>query len=352
MKPLWIFLVLLSEICQVPAVHKISGITQDTGVITANVGEKVIVKCFCRDNSVTFLSWYQQSLGGKPLIISTRMKQTNATIFPAYQERFQVLADHDKGLNHLIIKDLRLTDSATYYCGVLEFNAIEFGKGAFLHVKAAQSNIHAAVHQPALEPLRPGDSVNLSCTVYARACAEEQSLYWFRHGAGEPAVMYRSAGQCKSILEESDVKNCTLNLALKSVSSLDAGMYYCALASCGEIVFGNGSRVEILGDSSKVPLLLVYCLGVALAVSIIVLLVLAFIIYKLKKKLCSVCKGTVSHLACSAASEVVSQDADLLNYAALSLNRTSERHRPVDNLETYCVYSRVKSRKEFNHFNE
>lgn len=44
-------------------------------------------------------------------------------------------------------------------------------------------------------------------------------------------------------------------------------------------------------DSTKAPPVLVYCLSVALAVSIIVLLVLAFIMCTLRKKLCSVCKG-------------------------------------------------------------
>ncbi|XP_038588013.1 uncharacterized protein LOC119912858 [Micropterus salmoides] len=346
MMPLYILLLLLCKISQVPAVNKTSGITQDSGIITAKAGQNVTLRCFCRDDAVTFLSWYQQSLGSKPLIISTRMKHNpDVTIYPAYKERFQISAEGKDGANHLIITNLQILDSATYYCGILEFNAIEFGQGAFLHVKTSLSNIQAVVHQPALEPLWSGDSVNLSCTAYAEPCAGEQSLYWFRHGAGQPAVMYRSAGQCENLSsEESHMKNCTLNLAIKSVSSSDAGMYYCALASCGEIVFGNGTRVEITGRSTKLPLL-VYCLCLALTVSIIVLLVLAFIMYKLKQKSCSVCKGTFSHVTCSAASDAMSQD-DILHYAALSLNRKSERLRQEDNVESDCVYSRVRSRKE------
>ncbi|KAJ4949059.1 hypothetical protein JOQ06_020577 [Pogonophryne albipinna] len=279
---LWIFLVLLGEICQVPAVGKNSSITQDSGIITANVGEKVTLKCNCEDESVTFLSWYRQILGGKPVIISTRMRNSNATISPGYKERFGVFENRNEGNNDLTIKDLRLLDSATYYCGVLVFNAIEFGKGAFLHVKASKSNINAVVHQPALEPLRAGDSVNLSCSVYATVCEGEQSLYWFRHGAAQPAIVYPSAGQCEHILK----------------------------------------------------------VGLALAVSIIVILALAYIMYKSY----TVCKGTVSHQACSA-SDTLSQDADILHYAALSLNRSRERPHHEDNVESVCVYSRVKSRK-------
>ncbi|KAM9335599.1 signal-regulatory protein beta-2-like [Symphorus nematophorus] len=268
----------------------------------------------------------------------------DTSIYPAYKDRFQVLTQDEKGINHLIISNLRLSDSATYYCGILEFNAIEFGQGAFLHVKTSSSDIQAVVHQPALEMLQSGDSVTLNCTVYAEKCAGEQSFYWFRHGAAQPAVLYPSAGQCTNDLE-SHTKNCSFNLTIKYVNSSDAGMYYCALASCGEIVFGNGTRVEITGPA-KASALLVCCLSVALAVSIILLLVLAFTMYELKRKICSVCKGTVSHLTCPAASDAMSQDADDLHYAALSLNRTSGRRRQEESLDSVCVYSRVKSRKE------
>ncbi|XP_034532071.1 uncharacterized protein LOC117807117 [Notolabrus celidotus] len=341
MMPLYMVIVLLSEIFQVAAVNKISSIHQDRGLKTARVGYEVTLHCTYQDDTVNFLSWYKQSLGGKPDIISTRMKlNPEATISSAYKERFRVIAK--KGINHLVIRDIQLSDSATYYCGILEFNAIEFGEGVFLQVKSSSSNITAVVHQPALELLRAGDSVNLSCTIYTEPCAGEQSFYWFRHGAAQPAVMYHSKGQCEAD-SESHMKSCILNLAVKSVSSADAGMYYCALASCGETVFGNGTRVQIEGGSAS-PRLLVYCLSVALAVSIIVLLVLAFILHR--KESCSVCKGTVSHSACSATPDAVGQSADALHYAALSLNRTRERHRKEGSTEAECLYSKVKSRKE------
>uniref|UniRef100_A0A3B4Y6N3 Tyrosine-protein phosphatase non-receptor type substrate 1-like n=1 Tax=Seriola lalandi dorsalis TaxID=1841481 RepID=A0A3B4Y6N3_SERLL len=344
MMPLCIILVLLSQVTA--AVNITSGIIQDSGVIKAGVGENVTLKCACQDNAVTFLSWYQQSLGGKPQIISTRMKhKKEADMYPGYKERFQVSTQNKEGNNHLTITNLRPADSAIYYCGILEFNAIEFGQGAFLHVKTPTSNIQAVVHQPDFELLRPGDPLSLSCTVYAEPlCEGEQSLYWFRNGASQPTVMDPSGGQCTSL--SSHVKNCTADLTLKSASSSDAGMYYCALASCGEITFGNGTRVEIVDVSTKVSPLMLYFLSVALAVSIIILLVLAFSAYMLNKKLCSLCKGTVSHLTCSAASDTRSQDADMLHYAALSVKRNSERHGQDDNMDTDCVYSRVKSRKE------
>ncbi|XP_070710766.1 uncharacterized protein [Pempheris klunzingeri] len=342
---LCIVLVLLSDICQVPAANTTSGITQDSGLIVAEDGQNVTLKCFSTNNAVTFFSWYQQSLGGKPLIISSWMKHhKEASIYPAYKDRFRILPESKDGTHHLMITDLHPSDSATYYCGTLEFNTIEFGQGAFLHVRPPTSNIRAAVHQPALKPLQSGDSVNLSCTVYAEKCVGEQTLYWFRHGAAQPAVMYLGAGQCKHLQDEkAHMTKCTLNLAIKSVSSATAGMYYCALASCGEIVFGNGTRV-VIADSTKAPPFLLHYLSVALAVSIILLIVFAFIMYKLKQTSCSVCNGTVSHPTCSAASDATNEDADL-HYAALGLNRTSERLNQQESVRSVCVYSSVKTRK-------
>lgn len=49
----------------------------------------------------------------------------------------------------------------------------------------------------------------------------------------------------------------------------------------------------MLAGSTKAPPLLVYFLSGALAVSIVLLFVLAFIMYKLKKNICSVCKGKI-----------------------------------------------------------
>ncbi|XP_047186566.1 uncharacterized protein LOC118300075 isoform X2 [Scophthalmus maximus] len=183
------------------------------------------------------------------------------------------------------------------------------------------------------------------CIILALLCEIwTQSFFWIRastgHGASEPVDVYPSAAQCTRFFNgKSHMMNCTLNLAKKSVSSSDAGMYRCVLASYGEIVFGNGTTVQI-GSSTEVPPLLVYCLSVALAVSINVLVVLAFTMYKLRKKLCPTCTGILSHLTCLAAT---SKDADTLNYAALSLKRNSQQHHQEDNMETVCVYSRVKN---------
>lgn len=233
---------------QAPAAVRTLSIIQDSGVIRVEVGHNVTLKCSSQNNAVTFLSWYQQSLGGKPKIISTRMKhRTDADIYPDYKERFKIVAENDDGSNNLIITNIRLADSAIYYCGILEFNAIEFGNGAFLHVRKSLFDIGAVVHQPAVVPQSFGGSVNLSCSVFTDTCEGEQSLFWLRYDASPPIIVYPSEGKCTSVAKEhSNRKNCTLSLTIKSSISSNAGAYYCAVASCGEIAFGQGTRLEII----------------------------------------------------------------------------------------------------------
>uniref|UniRef100_A0A3P9NDS9 Immunoglobulin subtype domain-containing protein n=1 Tax=Poecilia reticulata TaxID=8081 RepID=A0A3P9NDS9_POERE len=150
--------------------------------------------------------------------------------------------------------------------------------------------------------------------VCATLTMTSDGLYWFRH-AGFNCTSGTFCG-----------KYCASNLALDLVRSSNAGTYHCALASCGVVVFGGGTKIEIIGTWS-VPLLLVYCLSAALALSIIGVLVLSSFMYKLSLKLKSVCEGS-------------------LHYAAVNLRRSKEQQLQGDTEEA-CVYSRVET-KEVN----
>ncbi|KAG7263457.1 hypothetical protein CRUP_038582, partial [Coryphaenoides rupestris] len=44
--------------------------------------------------------------------------------------------------------------------------------------------------------------------------------------------------------------SCVYTLPKNNVSSSDAGTYYCALAACGGIVFGSGTKLVVTGAQS------------------------------------------------------------------------------------------------------
>lgn len=237
----WLF-VFLADQTQIAA--NSSRIIQDSGIILTAVRETVTLNCSCDSDTVTFYSWYQQKLGGKPLVIATRMRQGQANLNDEYRARFNVTSG--KGINHLTISGLLQSDSAMYYCGILEFNAIEFGKGVFLHVRTSLPSNSLAVYQPELVQLPLGQTLNLSCYTNPKECKEEHNMFWFKHSAGKVTIMYQNVGHCMSELK-SGTRNCTSHFSIKSVTSSDAGKYYCAMALSGELVFGNGTLVKLTG---------------------------------------------------------------------------------------------------------
>ncbi|XP_036403581.1 uncharacterized protein LOC118790695 [Megalops cyprinoides] len=182
----------------------------------------------------------------------------------------------DKGF-HLIISDTTLADSAMYYCAGLWNYVVHFGNGTFLTLKEQQeSNSRTVVQQPVSEPVQPGDSVTLQCTIDTETCAGEHSVYWFRQGSGEssPGVIYthgNSSDQCERTSGAgSPTQSCVYKLPKTNLSLSDAGTYHCAVATCGEILFGNGTRLDVEEGVNHI----VFGLGGALVLCVIGIIVL------------------------------------------------------------------------------
>ncbi|XP_029113334.1 uncharacterized protein LOC114912130 [Scleropages formosus] len=184
------------------------------------------------------------------------------------------------------------SDTAMYYCGVRRDFGTVFGAGVFLTINGSeggQSNSKTVVQQPVSDPVRPGDSVTLQCTVDSETCAGEHSVYWFRHGSGEslPGLIYTHGNrrdECEKSPEAgSPTHGCVYSLPKRNLSRSDAGIYYCAVATCGDILFGNGTQLEIKGPSVD-PIVLGQ--GVLLVLCVIVIIVL---VCTRNKKCCQNC---------------------------------------------------------------
>uniref|UniRef100_A0A4W5RTH6 Uncharacterized protein n=1 Tax=Hucho hucho TaxID=62062 RepID=A0A4W5RTH6_9TELE len=91
--------------------------------------------------------------------------------------------------------------------------------------------------------------------------------------------------------------------------------------------------------------LLVYCLGVALGFSLILIIVLACIMYKMNQRKCLQCRGSVSLTTCPAVSstDAGAQDADNLHYVALNLsNKKNRSRRQRGNMEEETLYAGIR----------
>uniref|UniRef100_A0A3Q4H545 Ig-like domain-containing protein n=1 Tax=Neolamprologus brichardi TaxID=32507 RepID=A0A3Q4H545_NEOBR len=110
---------------------------------------------------------------------------------------------------------------------------------------------YSVVQQPTeSEPVRPGDTVTLECSVLSesQACPGDYNVFWFRAGSqkSHPNIIYSDGNRKNECEKRSETQKRCIYRFSKNVSSSDAGTYYCAVATCGEIIFGNGSSVELV----------------------------------------------------------------------------------------------------------
>ncbi|XP_064181769.1 immunoglobulin superfamily member 3-like [Anguilla rostrata] len=250
-----------------------------------------------------------------------------------------------KGTSNLTVSQVEPSDSATYYCATVLYKDISFGEGTTLMVLGSESHDRTVVlQQPESESVHSGDSVTLQCTVHTETCAGEHSVYWFRQGSGEspPGIIYthgtRSHECQRSSGAVSPTQSCVYNFPKRNLSPSDAGTYYCAVATCGEILFGNGTKLDF-ERNERLPL---FCLAGALTLSVILNIVLA-----LKTRKCSEnCKGSSSNNQMSREDLSNKQgQEESMNYAALTFTTKKPKvRRNKREVEKETVYSDMRFR--------
>ncbi|XP_044039141.1 uncharacterized protein LOC122869855 isoform X2 [Siniperca chuatsi] len=299
----------LGRIAQMTELNLSIYVRQESGFYSANVGESLTLRCFYEGDAVMFY-WYKQTLGQKPRLISTFYKHKKSAT-----------------LDNEFKKNPRFT--------------LDTGnEGATVSVKGSGLNIQALVHQSASETIQPGGSVTLNCTVHTGTCDGEHSVYWFRNSEeSHPGLMYTHGGkndQCER-KPNTQTHTCFYNLPLTSLNLSHAGTYYCAVAACGHILFGNGTKLDLEYDS----FLLVYFLIGALAFTTILVGVLAYAAYTMNKRNSCRCTDSRSSAALTPNAEDY-QDSDNLHYAALSVHKVNRSTRQRGDTQSECVYSSVR----------
>ncbi|XP_064796975.1 uncharacterized protein LOC135516550 [Oncorhynchus masou masou] len=237
----------------------------------ANVGETVTLHCFYKGNLALYLMWYKQTMGHNPQLLSTFYKYNkNATFYHEFKGNTRFSVQSGEGMNDLKISDMQLSDSATYYCGNSYATKFEFVEKITLDLQDSGIEIPKTfVHQSVSKSVQPGDSVSLNCTIHTETCAGEHSVYWFRHGSGEsrPGIIYTHgdrSDQCEKSPEAgSPTQSCVYNLPKRNLSLSDAGTYY------------YGCKEDHLR--------FMYCLGVALGLCVLLIIVLTCVSYKMSK---------------------------------------------------------------------
>ncbi|XP_073331454.1 uncharacterized protein [Pagrus major] len=344
MNTMWFALYLtylfLGRIAPTTVVKTSTYVGQDSGFVSANLGDSVTMRCFYKGDAVMFY-WYKQTLGQKPQLLSTFYKRDKSGIFQnEFKNNSRFALDTGNGNNHLTISDLRISDSATYYCTGCYAYDFEFVEGITVSVKGSGLSIPALVYQSASDIIQPGDSVD--CTVHTGTCDGEHSVYWFKHSQeSHPGLIYTHGGrndQCER-KDNTQTHTCVYNLPMKSLNLSHAGTYYCAVASCGHILFGEEKKLD--SERKVVSPFLVYSLTGALTFNTILVVLLAYAAYTLNKR--NRCGCTDSRSSASLSPNAANyQDSDNLHYAALREFRAKRSPRQRDDTQSECVYSGVR----------
>ncbi|XP_067374742.1 uncharacterized protein [Channa argus] len=249
-------------------------------VITVGLDESVTFTCVLPVNGLTSkqLYWYKQKPGDNLKLIATIKKFAN----PQYGSEFsssRMDLKTDQNLSSLMILRTIQEDEGMYHCAIVDWTSVWTGTYLLLKGNSQRTSNYTVVQwSTASDPVRPGDSVTLQCSLLSdsenKTCPGDHSVYWFRAGSekSHPEIIHTDGNhQCEK--RSDTVKSCVYGFS-KTISSSDAGTYYCAVATCGQIVFGNGTKLDIDDTNMwlQFTITILFLLFAALAPSLLVFL--------------------------------------------------------------------------------
>uniref|UniRef100_H3CGF4 Ig-like domain-containing protein n=1 Tax=Tetraodon nigroviridis TaxID=99883 RepID=H3CGF4_TETNG len=234
----------------------------------------------------------------------------------------------------LTITNLSISDSGTYYCLGSSLYVFQFDKIYIVHVTSLHLNASVDVHRSPSQSNQSGDSVTLNCTVHTGTCDEEHIVYWFRtSGESEPELIY--AHEARNDHCENKNNTCFYNL---SMNMAKPGIYYCAVAACGRILFGGGNKLDAEDKVSSADHLVYFLTGALVFSTILCILLVLSLIIKLRRRSSSQCTDIQTDPSCEI-TEMVQENN--VHYAALKNHKVNKSRRKKKSTESECVYSFV-----------
>uniref|UniRef100_A0A3B4WQZ9 Ig-like domain-containing protein n=1 Tax=Seriola lalandi dorsalis TaxID=1841481 RepID=A0A3B4WQZ9_SERLL len=323
-------------------------VPQQIPLTVVEVGGNVTLKCPLSDIEGKFFHWYKHAPGYMVQTVASGSYSKLKISEQFNNSRFSVTEGKSQYL--LTIRNVTKEDEATYFCQNGTAYSQSFNIGIFLAVKdqkTQQKRIYVK-QSPETASVQLGASMTLQCSLLytdkeSRAqCPGEHSLHWFRAGSGgfHPSIIYTHSNRS----DEQEERSCVYSLSKTIQNSSDAGTYYCAVVTCGEILFGEGTKVETIPELDPVNIVL----GGLLAYCLTVIAVLIF--FMSRGKVCEHCQGRLiecTHIFIDAKINyyiLVDGDADATNYVALAFSkRRGKREKKNIELLQECVYSAVKT---------
>ncbi|XP_069027425.1 uncharacterized protein [Embiotoca jacksoni] len=317
-------------------------------VTTVQIGEPVTLTCSLLKSRSEQFKWYKQSAGDNLKLIVTLLTYTS-TFGPEFlQSRFQAHL-YGSFTNLTILRTVQ-EDEGMYHCTNADWYGTEWN-GTYLSLKGnSQTSNYTVTQWPTASG--PGrDSATLQCSILSdpehMKCPRHHSVFWFRVGSDEshPDTIYTDGDRNNECDEESDAQKSCVYRFSKNISSSDAETYYCAVATCGRILFGNISKLHLAQTTHSVLMervILIVCLAISVIGNVVLIC---------KLRVCEQWRASGTESAFSEAQKDASRQPiddtteaeHNLNYAPLNFSeRKATRGRKKREFAEDCVYSQVK----------
>ncbi|XP_041653177.1 uncharacterized protein LOC121516144 [Cheilinus undulatus] len=320
-------------------------------VTTVQLGDPVTLTCdLPKDWNRMKLHWYKQRAGDNLKLITTVYRQITPQFEPEFSKsRFNLI--NNGNMSKLTIFRTTEEDEGMYHCAVLEWNEDKWS-GTYLSVQGNSertSNLTVVQWPTVSDPLHQGDLMTLQCSVLSdsenKTCPGGHSVFWLRTQIekSHPDIIYTDGNRRDECDKRSNAQKSCVHHFSKSISSSDDGTYYCAVATCGRILFGDGTKVDIKAHSAHLDFL-VWILSICLVISV-VLNVFLFLRLKSHKQH----EGLESLVSQAQNDNTHHQEHDNtsaeheLNYAAPNFSVRYTRERTTREFTRDDVYAQVKS---------
>ncbi|XP_010764153.1 uncharacterized protein isoform X2 [Notothenia coriiceps] len=246
-------------------------------VTTVQLGESVTLTCALPKTEIRRreLRWYKQS-AGETLTLIVKLPESSKPTFAQGFSDSRLEVHIGNNLSTLTIRRTIPEDEGMYHCLIEDLIRNRVWSGTYLLLKGnTQRTSNYSVQCPTLsDPAPQENSMTLQCSVLSKSenktCQGDISVFWVGAGSDQshPNIMYtdgRRQEECEKLPDTQ--KSCVYRFS-KNFSSSDAGTYYCAVATCGEILFGDVTHPQLEKTASPEVFALVIAI-VCLVISMI-----------------------------------------------------------------------------------
>ncbi|XP_018979266.1 uncharacterized protein LOC109110754 [Cyprinus carpio] len=215
-------------------------------VISAYEGDNVVLPCFIKLKPISMVLSYKQVTGEEPHLIASSLLHSSRSQFQNEFNSNHFDAVRGTDSFNLTVMNTTQSDLGMYYCATSFSNKIKFGIGTRLVIKGAEISKPTSLKLPKTELVKSEVNMPLQCSIQNELVSSGgvNRLYWFKHGSDEspPGFIYVHGNTSDGCVRSSEADclspTCEFNLPKKKFSSSQTGIY-CALATCGEALFGN-----------------------------------------------------------------------------------------------------------------